>query len=52
MCFFKSDTWLGCSWQINRRGCKIKHSIGAKMNEMDRHIQQTNDRLSCIKQVC
>uniref|UniRef100_A0A8W8ILU4 Vesicle-associated membrane protein 7 n=1 Tax=Magallana gigas TaxID=29159 RepID=A0A8W8ILU4_MAGGI len=34
----------------SRRGCKIKHSIGAKMNEMDRHIQQTNDRLSCIKQ--
>lgn len=32
-------------------GSRVGPSETARMNSMDRHIQQTNDRLQCIKQV-
>lgn len=32
-------------------GSRVEPSETARMNSMDRHIQQTNDRLQCIKQV-
>jgi hypothetical protein len=35
----------------NVHGSRVEPSETARMNSMDRHIQQTNDRLQCIKQV-
>lgn len=35
----------------NIHGSRVESSETARMNSMDRHIQQTNDRLQCIKQV-
>ncbi|KAB0394567.1 hypothetical protein E2I00_006777 [Balaenoptera physalus] len=34
----------------NVHGSRVEPSETARMNSMDRHIQQTNDRLQCIKQ--
>uniref|UniRef100_G7PEY6 Zinc finger MIZ-type containing 1 n=9 Tax=Catarrhini TaxID=9526 RepID=G7PEY6_MACFA len=40
----------GLSRLDNVHGSRVEPSETARMNSMDRHIQQTNDRLQCIKQ--
>lgn len=57
--------WKSCEWLASAgtlvslgslrldhvHGSRVGPSETARMNSMDRHIQQTNDRLQCIKQV-
>lgn len=42
---------LSCHRLDKVHGSRVGPSETARMNSMDRHIQQTNDRLQCIKQV-